>query len=113
MLALYKRILGMGVETILVEFEEIGRIQDCHIDVAIAKKIVHNGFLAIVTKLLERPQHLGRTKFVKLEEAFDPAFAVLVAPVVRPRIPKMRVAIDHEDILPIMTVHGFLPLWSG
>jgi hypothetical protein len=50
---------------------------------------------------------------VILEKTFDPAFAVLVAPVIRPRIPQMRVAINHEDILPIMTAHDFIPPWSA
>jgi hypothetical protein len=41
-------------------------------------------------------------------EAFDPALAVFVFPILGVGVPEMHVAVDHKDAVPVMLVHASL-----
>src|SRR5690349_573763 len=110
MLLLYGEVLHVGVEALVVELVQVGRVQDGHIDIALPKQIVHNGLFAIVAELFEWPDCICRTQGAVVgKEALDPALAVVGSPVLRPCVPEVGVTVDDENILAVMPVHSPFP----
>src|SRR5215467_1227402 len=114
MLGLDNVVLQVGVEAVLVELIEIGRVQDRHIDIAGTEQVVDQYLFAIAAKFVERPHLLGRAQTaVKGVKTFDPALPVLVFPILGVGVPKMHVTVDNEDVMSIMTVHLPLLRWRS
>src|SRR5215831_16439370 len=114
MLGLDDVVLQVSIEAVLVELVEVGRVQDRHVDIAGAEKVVDQYLFAIAAKFVERPDLLGRAQAaVKGVKAFDPALSVLVFPILGVGVPEMHVTVDNKDVLSIMLVHVSLPSLPG
>src|SRR6516162_524222 len=100
----------MGGEAVLVELIGVGRVKDRHIDIAGAEQIVDQHLFAIAAEFVERPHLLRRAEAaVKGVKALDPALPVLVSPILGVGVPEMHMAVDHKDVVPVTSVHVFLP----
>jgi hypothetical protein len=99
-------LLG-GVEALLVEVAQVGRLEDRDVHRARLEEVVHEVVLAVALELLQRPHVLlGTEVAVVVVEAVDEPLAVLVGLVLRTGVPEVDVAVDHEVAVAVALEHG-------
>src|SRR5215470_13540397 len=101
-------VLLCGVEPVLVEVLEVGRLEDSHVDVPIDEDILHHSFGAVLLEHGGVPDVLGRTQVpVVVVETPDEPGSVLVELVLGAGIPQVQMPVDDEQLLaPISLEHG-------
>src|SRR5262249_9552851 len=100
-------LLG-GVEPVLVEILEVGRLEDSHVDVPVDEDILHHPLGAVLLEQGAVPDVLcwAQVPVVVVETADEPC-PVLVELVLRAGIPQVHVPVDDEQLLaPISLEHG-------
>src|SRR5262245_37099850 len=100
-------LLG-GVEPVLVEILEVGRLEASHVDVPVDEDILHHPLGAVLLEQGAVPDVLcwAQVPVVVVETADEPR-PVLVELVLRAGIPQVQVPVDDEQLLaPISLEHG-------
>jgi hypothetical protein len=98
-------VLG-GVETLLVEVGEVGRLEDPDVHVAVVEHVGHQVLLGVLLELVEGPDPFGWAQVpVVVVEALDEALAVLVGLVLRAAVPEVDMAVDDEVPLAVLLIH--------
>src|SRR5215813_13496829 len=108
MALLQQAVLLCGVEPVLVEVLEVGRLEDSHVDVPVDEDILHHSFGAVLLEHGGVPDVLSRTQVpVVVVETPDEPGSVLVELILRAGIPQVHVPVDDEQLLaPISLEHG-------
>src|ERR1700722_1451252 len=108
MVLLHSRITLGGVETVLVEIGQIGRLQDRHIVVAGYEQVIEHRLGVVLLELAEFPllRRWAEIGMVGIK-ALDELLAVNVLLVRRASVPEMRMSVDDKNFLTFRgLVHG-------
>src|SRR3984957_16941086 len=108
MTLLHRGVAFSGVEAVLVEISEIGRLQYRHVVVSMHEQVVMHRLGVVFREFIQRP-FLGRGTQIGMIgiEAFDELLAVNILLVGRAAVPKMRVPVDDEYLFTVRSpVHG-------
>jgi len=98
-------VLG-GVETLLVEVGEVGRLEDPDVHVAVVEHVRHQVLLGVLLELVEGPDPFGWAQVpVVVVEALDEALAVFVGLILGAAIPEVDMAVDDEVPLAVLLIH--------
>src|SRR6185295_9827365 len=108
------RVPGRRVEALLEEVQEVRRLEDRDVDVALDEEVLEQVLLAVLLVLLPRPDVLGRREpGVVVVEAGDPALAVVVLLVLRAAVPPVDVPVDDEVLVARRAAVHVLPPLIG
>src|SRR5580704_10307667 len=108
MTLLHRGVAFSGVEAVLVEISEIGRLQYRHVVVSMDEQVVMHR-LGVVFRKFIQSQFLGRRTQIGMVgiEEFDELLAVNILLVGRAAVPKVRMPVDDEYLFTVRSpVHG-------
>ena len=95
---LQRRAQLRRVEAVEIEIAEIDRQHDRHVAIAVLEQVLGRALRPVIVEALALPALVRRRHGdMGAPERVDEGLSPIVAPVLRPRIPDMRMRVDDED----------------